>query len=82
MVDEDDFLSCLKRPLTARILDKIIPRKKSVKCTKFNGMKDPKMHVRKLQEETIEYMHDRDLLAKLFSHSLKDDALKWYFHLL
>jgi len=39
-------------------------------------MQDLKMHVRKLQEEIIEYMHDRDLLAKLFSHSLKDDALK------
>lgn len=70
MVDEDDFLCCLNRPLTDRILDKILPGKKSIKFTKFDGMKDP-----------IEYMHDRDLLAKLFSHGLKDDAIKWYFHL-
>lgn len=45
-------------------------------------MQDPKMHVRKFQDEAIEYEHDRDLLAKLFSHSLKDQALKWYFQLL
>jgi len=24
-------------------------------------------------------MHDRYFLTKLFSHSLKDNALKWYF---
>ena len=81
LVDENDFLSYLKKPLTDRILAKIIPGKKSVKFTKFDGMQDPKIYVRKFQEEAIEYMHDRDLLAKLFSHSLKDDALKWYFQL-
>jgi len=37
------------------------------------------MYVKKFQEEDIEYIHDKDMLAKLFSHSLKDDALKWYF---
>jgi len=30
----------------------------------------------------MEYMHDGDFLTKLFSHSLKDDALKWYFQLI
>lgn len=44
-------------------------------------MQDPKMYVRKFQEEIIEYIHDTDLLAKLFSHSLKDEARKWYFQL-
>lgn len=39
---------------------------------------DPNMHVRKFQE-AMEYMNDRYLLDKLFLHSLKDDALKWYF---
>jgi len=39
------------------------------------------MHVRKFQE-AMEYIHDKDMLAKLFSHGLKDDALKWYFLLL
>lgn len=39
------------------------------------------MHVRKFQEEAIEYIHDRYLLAKLFSYSLKDEALKGYFQL-
>jgi len=34
------------------------------------------MHVRKFQEEAIEFLHDRDMLAKLFSSSLKDDAFK------
>ena len=38
MVDEDDLLSYLKRPLTTRILAKLLPRKKSIKFTKFNGM--------------------------------------------
>jgi len=37
------------------------------------------MHIIKFQEEAMEYMHDRDLLAKLCLHSLKEDALKWYF---
>ena len=76
---EYDFLSCLKRPLTTRIIAKVIPRKKSVKFTKFDGIQDPKMHVHKFHEDAIEYMHDQYLLAKLFSYSLKDEALKWYF---
>ena len=79
--NEDDFLSCLKIPLTARILAKIILGKKSIKFTKFDGMQDPRMHVCKFHEEAIEYMHDQDLLAKLFSYSLKDESLKWYFWL-
>jgi len=45
-------------------------------------MKDLKMHVRKFQEEVIEYKHNRDLLAKLFFHSIKNEALKWYFQLI
>jgi len=57
----------------------MITRKKNFKFTTFYGSQDPKMHVRKFQEEVMEYMHDRDLLARLFSHSLKNDALKWYF---
>lgn len=81
MNDEDDFLSYCKRPLTAIIIAKIILRKKRVKFTKFNGMQDPKMHVRKFQKEVIEYEHDRDSLTKLFSYNLKDEALKWYFQL-
>jgi len=36
--NEDDFLSCVKQPLSARILAKIIPKKKSDKFTKFGGM--------------------------------------------
>jgi len=44
-------------------------------------MQDPKMHVHKLKEEAIEYMHDTDLLAKVFLYSLKDEALKWYYQL-
>jgi len=39
------------------------------------------MHVHKFEEEAIEYMHDIDLLAKLFSHSSKDEALKQYYQL-
>jgi len=35
---EDYFLSCLKIPLTTRILAKVIPRKKCVKFTKFDGI--------------------------------------------
>jgi len=77
--DEDDFLSYLKRPLTARVLTKIIIGKKSVNFTKFDGMQDHKMHVHKFHEEAMEYMHDQDFLANLFSHSMKDKALKWYF---
>jgi len=69
----------LKRPLTDRILAKVLTGKKSIKFTKFDGLQDPQMNVRKFQEEAMEYMHDRDMLAKLFSHSLKDEALKWYF---
>ena len=79
MSDEDDFLSCLKRLFTATILAKIIHAKKSVKFTKFDGMQDPRMHVHKFHEEAIEYVYDQDLLAKLFSYSLNDEALKWYF---
>jgi len=45
-------------------------------------MQDLKMHVRNLQEQAIEYMHDRYLSSMMFLHSLKDDALKWYFQLL
>ena len=37
------------------------------------------MHVIKFQEEVMEYAHNKDMLVKLFSHSLRDDALKWYF---
>lgn len=48
---------------------------------KFNGFQDLKMHVRKFQEEAIKFLHDTDMLAKLFSSSLIDDALKWYFSL-
>jgi len=34
------------------------------------------MHVRKFQEEAIEFLNNHDMLAKLFSSSLKYDALK------
>jgi len=57
----------------------VLTGKKSIKFTIFYGLQDPRMHVRKFQEEAMEYMHDKDLLAKLFSHNLKDDGLKWYF---
>lgn len=80
--DEDDFLSYLKRPLTTRFLAKVLLGKKSVKFTRFYGIQDPRMHVHKFQEEAIEYMNDRDLLAKLFSYSFKDEAIKWYLQLL
>ena len=39
------------------------------------------MHVKKFQEEDMEYAHDKDMLAKLFYHSLRYDVLKWYFNL-
>lgn len=42
-------------------------------------MEDPRVHVHRSQEESITYMHDIDLLAKLFSHSLRYQALNWYF---
>ena len=77
--DEVDFLFCLKHPLIDRIVSKILTRKKNIKFTKFDGLQDPKMHVRKFQEEVMEYLHDKYLLTKLFSHSLKDKVLKWYF---
>lgn len=63
------------------MLAKIVQRKKSINFTKFDGMQDTNMHVIKFQEEAIEYDHNGDLLAKLFPHSLKDEALKWYFQL-
>lgn len=44
-------------------------------------MQDLMMHVHKFQDGAIEYMHGTYLLAKLFSHSLKDEALKWYYQL-
>lgn len=80
LVDKDDeFSFCLKWPLTDRIISKVFTRKNSIKFTKFTSLQDPKLHVIKFQEEVMEYGHDKDMLAKLFSHSLKDDALKWYF---
>jgi len=78
---EDDFLLCLKYPLTDRIISKLLVGKKVVKFMKFDGLQNPKMHVRKFQEEVMEYVHDRDMLTKLFLSSLKYDALKWYFSL-
>lgn len=36
--DEDDFLFCLKYPLTDRIISKVLVYKKSVKLTKFDGL--------------------------------------------
>jgi len=78
---EDDFLFCLNCPFIDRIISKLLLGKKSVKFTKFNGSQDPKMHVRKFHEEAMEYVHDIDMLEKLFSSSLNDDALKWYFNL-
>lgn len=77
--DEDDFLFFLKISLSDQIISKVFTRKKSIKFTKFTGLQDRKMHVRKFQEEAMEYDHDKYMLAKFFSHSLKDDALKWYF---
>jgi len=77
--DDDDFLFYLKRLLIDTILSKPLIGKKSIKFTKFDGLQDPKMHVIRFQYEALEYMHDKDLLAKLFSHSLKDVALKLYF---
>jgi len=53
-----------------------------MKFTKFDGSKNPKMHVKKFKEEVMEYVHDQDMLAKLFLSSLKDDTLKWYYSLL
>jgi len=50
--------------------------KKSVKFTNFDGFQDPKMHVKSFQEKAMEYVHDQDMLVKLFSISLEDDALK------
>lgn len=79
--DDEDFLFCLKWPLSDRIISRIYTGKKSITFTKFNGFQDPKMRVIKFQEEPIEFLHDQDMLAKLFSSSLKDDALKWYFSL-
>jgi len=51
--DEDDFLFCLKRPLTNRIISKVLASKKSINFTKFDGLQDTKMHARKFQEEAI-----------------------------
>lgn len=65
-----------------RILSQIYIDKKSIKFIKFTDFKDLKMHVRKFQEEVIEFLHDQDMLTKLFSSSLKGDALKWYFSLI
>ena len=76
--NEEDFFFCLKHILTNCIVSKLIISKKSVKFTKFDGLQNTKMDVRKFQEEVMEYVHDRDMFAKLFSSSLKDDALKWY----
>lgn len=59
------------------LLTKIILGKKNVKFTKFDGMEDPKMHIYRFQEEAIAYIHDKDFLAKLFSFSLRDQALNW-----
>ena len=67
--------------MSDRISSRVYVGKKSIKFTKFNGFQDPKMHVIKFQEEAIEFLHDLNMFAKLFSSSFKDDALKWYFSL-
>ena len=38
-----------------------------------------KIDIIRFQEDEIDYVNDLNMLAKLFSHSMKDDALKWYF---
>jgi len=81
MDDEDDLLCCLNRLLTERIISRLFVSKKSVKFIKFDDLQDSKMHIRKFQEEAITYVHDKDTIAKLFSSSLRDDALKLYFSL-
>lgn len=57
-IDDNDFLFYLKYPLTNRIISKFLVGKKSVKFSKFDGLQDPKMNVRKFQEEAMEYVHD------------------------
>lgn len=79
--DDDDFLYCLKHQLIDRIMSKLFVGKKSLKFIKFDGFQYPKMHFKKFQQEAIKYIHDTHMLTKLFSSSLKDDALKWYFSL-
>lgn len=66
--------------MSDNIASKNYTNKKSIKFTKFDDFQYPKMHVRKFQE-AIEFIHDHDMLEKLFSSSLKDDAFKWYFSL-
>lgn len=72
----------LKRPLCYKITCKILNNKMSLKFLKFDGSQDANMYVHKLQEEAIEFVHNHDMLAKLFSHCLKDGELKWYFTIL
>lgn len=76
--DDDDYFLYLKIPLYDKITWQFWNGKKNIKFSTFHGSQDSKMHVRKFQE-VIEFVHDYDMLAKLFSHSLNDDALKWYF---
>lgn len=42
--DGGDLLSCLKHPLSDRIMSKLFVGKKRLKFTKFDGFKDPKMY--------------------------------------
>lgn len=58
---------CLRSSLTNCIISKLFTGKNSIKFTKLTGLQDPKIHVRKFQEESMEYAHDKDMLVKLFS---------------
>lgn len=52
--------------------------KKSLKFTKYEGHKDPQLHMQFLESEVSIITLDRYLHAKLFPLTLKGNALLWF----
>ena len=51
---------------------------KAPKFSKYDGIKNPKTHLRMLTNKLGKPVDDENLPVHLFSESLKGDALNWY----
>lgn len=64
-----------------RIKEYIMDTNKSLKFTKYEHHEDPRLHMKKFEDEVLVITLDRDLHAKLFPLTLKGSSLKWFNNL-
>jgi len=52
-----------------------------INFSKYNGISDPRMHIAIFEESACNHLCDTDMLARLFSSSLRKEASEWFYNL-